>query len=127
MGSPNTAIVAVSKTLAASVVLAITLSGCMTTRVEETKNNATGILDHESIVILEASYQIHLLPPHFNNFGKRIIKSPKLYFLDTGIATFLLGLHAREPVMQGPMRGPLFETMVVAEWVKAFPSEIYNS
>lgn len=70
--------------------------------------------------ILEASYQIILLPPHFNNFGKRIIKSPKLYFLDTGIATFLLGLHAREPLMQGPMRGPIFETMVVAEWVKAF-------
>ncbi len=70
--------------------------------------------------ILEASYQIYLLPPHFNNFGKRIIKSPKLYFLDTGIVTFLLGLHAREPLMQGPMRGPIFETMVVAEWVKAF-------
>jgi predicted AAA+ superfamily ATPase len=70
--------------------------------------------------ILEASYQIYLLPPHFNNFGKRIIKSPKLYFLDTGIATFLLGLHAKEPLMQGPMRGPVFETMVVAEWVKAF-------
>ena len=70
--------------------------------------------------ILEASYQIYLLPPHFNNFGKRIIKSPKLYFLDTGIATFLLGLHAREPLMQGPMRGPVFETMVVSEWVKAF-------
>lgn len=70
--------------------------------------------------ILEASYQIYLLPPHFNNFGKRIIKSPKLYFLDTGIATFLLGLHAKEPLMQGPMRGPIFETMVVSEWVKAF-------
>ncbi len=70
--------------------------------------------------ILEASYQIYLLPPHFNNFGKRIIKSPKLYFLDTGIATFLLGLHGRDPLMQGPMRGPIFETMVVAEWVKAF-------
>ncbi len=80
--------------------------------------------------ILEASYQIYLLPPHFNNFGKRIIKSPKLYFLDTGIATFLLGLHSPEPLMQGPMRGPIFETMVVAEWVKAFynrgePPELY--
>jgi predicted AAA+ superfamily ATPase len=73
--------------------------------------------------ILEASYQIFLLPPHFNNFGKRIIKSPKLYFLDTGIATFLLGLHAKEPLMQGPMWGPVFETMVVSEWIKAF----YNS
>jgi predicted AAA+ superfamily ATPase len=70
--------------------------------------------------ILEASFQIFLLPPHFNNFGKRIIKSPKLYFLDTGIATFLLGLHSPEPLLQGPMKGPLFETMVVSEWVKAF-------
>ena len=56
MGSSNLAILAGSKTLAASLVLAITLSGCMTTRVEESKNNATGILEHESIVILEASY-----------------------------------------------------------------------
>ena len=72
------------------------------------------------LTVLEASYQIHLLPPHFNNLGKRIVKSPKLYFLDTGIATFLLGLHSREPTMQGPMIGPLFETMVVSEWVKAF-------
>ncbi len=70
--------------------------------------------------VLEASYQIYLLPPHFNNLGKRIIKSPKLYFIDTGIATYLLGLHAREPTLQGPMIGPLFETMVVSEWIKAF-------
>jgi predicted AAA+ superfamily ATPase len=70
--------------------------------------------------VLEASYQIYLLPPHFNNFGKRIIKSPKLYFVDTGIATFLLGLHLSEPTLQGPMIGPLFETIVVSEWIKAF-------
>jgi predicted AAA+ superfamily ATPase len=70
--------------------------------------------------VLEASYQIYLLPPHFNNLGKRIIKSPKIYFLDTGIATFLMGLHASEPTLQGPMIGPLFETMVVSEWIKAF-------
>jgi len=70
--------------------------------------------------VLEASYQIFLLPPHFRNFGKRLIKSPKLYFVDTGIATFLLGLHASEPTLQGPQFGPLFETMVVSEWLKAF-------
>ena len=70
--------------------------------------------------VLEASHQIYLLPPHFNNFGKRIIKSPKLYFMDTGIATFLLGLHSRDPLLQGPMLGPLFETMVISEWIKAF-------
>lgn len=70
--------------------------------------------------VLEAGYQIYLLPPHFSNFGKRIIKSPKLYFLDTGLATFLLGLHDREPLLKGPMLGPLFETLVVSEWIKAF-------
>ncbi len=70
--------------------------------------------------VLEASHQIFLLPPYFNNFGKRLIKSPKLYFMDTGIATFLLGLHEAEPLMKGPMFGPLFETMVIANWVKVF-------
>ncbi|MEA3420880.1 MAG: ATP-binding protein [Acidobacteriota bacterium] len=72
------------------------------------------------ISVLEASYQIYLLPPYFNNFGKRIIKSPKLYFIDTGVATFLLGLHTPEPTLHGPLIGQLFETMVVSEWVKAF-------
>lgn len=72
------------------------------------------------ISILEAGYQIYLLPPYFNNLGKRIIKSPKLYFIDTAIATFLLGLHAAEPTLHGPLIGQLFETMVVSEWLKAF-------
>ncbi len=72
------------------------------------------------ISILEASYQIFLLPPHFNNLGKRIIKSPKIYFLDTGVASYLMGLHSPEPLRRGPMIGPLFETMVVSEWVKTF-------
>lgn len=72
------------------------------------------------ISILEASFQIYLLPPHFKNFGKRIIKSPKLYFLDTAIATYLMGLHEGEPTLRGPMIGPLFETFIVSEWVKAF-------
>ena len=72
------------------------------------------------ISILQASYQIHLLPPHFANLGKRIIKSPKLFFLDPAIATFLMGLHHAEPTTKGPLIGPLFETIVVSEWVKAF-------
>ena len=72
------------------------------------------------ISVLEASYQIYLLSPHFNNFGKRIIKSPKLYFMDTALATFLLGLHDAEPTKRGPAFGQLFETMVVGEWIKAF-------
>jgi predicted AAA+ superfamily ATPase len=72
------------------------------------------------ISILEASYQIYLLPPHFRNFGKRVIKSPKIYFLDPAIASFLMGLHASEPLLNGPMIGHLFETVVISEWVKAF-------
>ena len=72
------------------------------------------------ISILEASYQIYLLPPHFRNFGKRLIKSPKIYFLDPAIASFLMGLHASEPLLNGPMIGHLFETVVISEWVKAF-------
>jgi len=72
------------------------------------------------ISILEASYQIYLLHPHFRNFGKRIIKSPKIYFLDPAIASFLMGLHNREPLLNGPMMGHLFETAVISEWVKAF-------
>ena len=72
------------------------------------------------ISILEASYQIYLLPPHFQNFGKRLIKSPKMYFLDPAIASFLLGIHDSEPLLNGPMMGHLFETVVISEWVKAF-------
>jgi predicted AAA+ superfamily ATPase len=72
------------------------------------------------ISILEASYQVYLLPPHFRNFGKRIIKSPKFYFLDPAIASFLMGLHHSEPLLNGPMMGHLFETVVISEWVKAF-------
>ncbi len=72
------------------------------------------------ISILEASYQIYLLPPHFQNFGKRMIKSPKLYFMDTAVATYLIGLHQSEPTVHGPMIGPLFETLVISELVKMF-------
>ena len=70
--------------------------------------------------VLEASGQVFLLPPYFRNFGKRLIKSPKVYWLDTAGATFLMGLRTPEPVLHGPFIGPLFETAVVSAWVKAF-------
>jgi hypothetical protein len=70
--------------------------------------------------VLEASMLVYLLPPHHRNFGKRIIKSPKLYFIDTSLVTFLVGLHDPEPTLHGPMAGALVETAVVGEWVKAF-------
>ncbi len=69
---------------------------------------------------LEAGGQVYLLPPYHTNFGKRLIKSPKLYWLDTGVLTYLLGLHSPEPLMHGPFLGPLLETAVVIAWVKAF-------
>ena len=80
--------------------------------------------------VLEASHLIQLVRPYYQNYGKRITKSPKLYFLDTGLLTFLLGLHQREALLQGPSFGHVFETAVVAEWIKAFahrgePSSLY--
>jgi predicted AAA+ superfamily ATPase len=70
--------------------------------------------------VLEASHQIFLLRPHFENLGKRLIKTPKLYWLDTGVVCFLLGLRDEEALLRGPMAGPLFETAVVAELAKTF-------
>ncbi|HWN44259.1 MAG TPA: ATP-binding protein [Thermoanaerobaculia bacterium] len=70
--------------------------------------------------VLEASHQVFLLRPHFENLGKRLVKTPKLYWLDTGLVCFLLGLKDEDAVLQGPMAGPLFETAVVAELAKLF-------
>jgi len=69
--------------------------------------------------VLETSQIIYLLQPYYHNFGKRLRKSPKLYLLDPGLATFLLGLHSGESVLRGPSLGALTETAVVAEWLKA--------
>jgi uncharacterized protein len=71
------------------------------------------------VSILEASYIVHLLPPYHENYGKRIIKSPKLYFLDPGLAGYLLGLNRGPSPSTGPMAGALFETAVVSEMVKS--------
>lgn len=68
--------------------------------------------------ILESSYIVYLLPPYFQNFNKRIIKSPKLYFYDTGLACFLLGLHSPQQVDNFHQRGSLFENMIIIELLK---------
>lgn len=68
--------------------------------------------------ILESSYIVYLLPPYFQNFNKRIIKSPKLYFYDTGLACFLLGLNSPQQVDNYYQRGSLFENMVIMELLK---------
>ncbi len=70
--------------------------------------------------VLETSQIVTLLYPYYRNFGKRIRKSPKLYLLDPGLATFLLGLHTPEAVLHGPSLGALTETTVVSEWIKAY-------
>ncbi|GBU24767.1 ATPase AAA [Fibrobacteria bacterium R8-3-H12] len=73
--------------------------------------------------ILEASYIIFRLPCYFNNFGKRLIKSPKIYFTDVGLAAYLLGINSAEQISRDPLMGGLFENMVVAEALK----QRYNS
>ena len=69
--------------------------------------------------ILEASYVIFRLPPYFENFGKRVIKTPKIYFTDTGLLCYLLGIERVEQVGRDPLIGNLFENLVVLEALKA--------
>jgi predicted AAA+ superfamily ATPase len=67
---------------------------------------------------LETSDIIYLLTPYHKNFGKRLVKSPKLYFIDTGLAAWLLGIRNKETLSLHPMRGALFESYVVIEHLK---------
>ena len=69
--------------------------------------------------VLEASYIVFRLPPFFANLGKRLIKAPKLYFYDTGLAASLLNVENQSQLATHPLRGALFETWVVAEIAKA--------
>jgi hypothetical protein len=70
------------------------------------------------IDLLQTSYIVHLLPPWFTNSGKRLIKSPKLYFYDVGLACWLLGLRTPEQVSRDPLWGSLFENFVIMEALK---------
>ena len=69
--------------------------------------------------ILEASFLIFKLPPYFENFGKRVVKSPKYYFTDVGLLCFLLGIREPEQVGRDPLVGSIFENLVVLEFVKS--------
>lgn len=69
--------------------------------------------------VLEASYQVYILRPFFVNVGKRLIKTPKVYFTDLGTLCYLLGFHDPEQAMESPLAGSLFETAVVDEVLKA--------
>ncbi len=68
--------------------------------------------------ILEASYIVFTLPQHHANFGKRLVKSPKMYFFDTGLVAWLTGLRTPKELSLSSMRGALFETWAIAEAVK---------
>ena len=72
------------------------------------------------ISVLEASYLVFLLQPHHANFNKRLVKSPKLYFFDTGLLCWLLGIHDPQQLDVHPLRGAIFETFVIGELRKAW-------
>ena len=87
--------------------------------------NSLGIeagADHKTIAswisVLESSFVIYLLRPHHQNFNKRVVKTPKLYFTDTGLACSLLGIRDESQLALHPLRGGLFENMVVTEVLK---------
>ena len=72
----------------------------------------------EWVSVLEASYIIYLLQPYHQNLGKRLVKTPKLYFLDTALAAWLVNVKSPEELALGNLRGPLFESLVVGEILK---------
>jgi hypothetical protein len=71
------------------------------------------------ISVLEASYLLFLLRPYHVNFGKRLVKSPKLYFYDTGLLCWLLGIQSADQLVTHPLRGAIFETYAVSEMKKS--------
>jgi uncharacterized protein len=68
--------------------------------------------------VLEAGYVVFMLQPHHQNFGKRLVKTPKLYFHDTGLAAYLMGIGDAEHLAIHPARGALFENLVITEAMK---------
>lgn len=75
------------------------------------------------ISVLKASYVVFELPPFFENVHKRVIKSPKLYFADLGLAAFLLGIHTAEQASRDPLRGNLYENLVIMDVLKTLCNE----
>ena len=72
------------------------------------------------ISVLKASFVVFELSPYFENIGKRVIKSPKLYFTDTGLASFLLGIESASQAERDPLRGGLYENLVILEIIKLY-------
>ncbi|PKQ27589.1 MAG: AAA family ATPase [Candidatus Anoxymicrobium japonicum] len=80
---------------------------------------ASGTTIRNWLSVLKASYVVFELPPFFENVQKRVIKSPKIYFTDVGLAAFLLGIHTEEQASRDPLRGSLYENFVIADIMKA--------
>ncbi|MBR6470485.1 MAG: ATP-binding protein [Victivallales bacterium] len=76
--------------------------------------------------ILEASFLILRLPPYFSNISKRVVKSPKIYFTEPGLAAYLLGIETPAQMATHPLRGNLFENLVVVEALKHFANQARN-
>ncbi len=73
----------------------------------------------EWMSVLEITSQILIVPPFYENFGKRLVKSPKVYFADSGLLCYLLGIHSEKILMDSPFWGSVFEGFVASEIVKA--------
>ena len=71
------------------------------------------------VSVLKASYIIFELPPFFENISKRVVKSPKIFFTDTGFAAFLIGIRTAEQAARDPLRGGLYENFIILEILKA--------
>jgi hypothetical protein len=80
---------------------------------------ASGTTIRNWLSVLKASYVVFELPPFFENISKRVIKSPKIFFTDVGLAAFLLGIHTTEQSSRDPLRGHLYENFVIADVVKS--------
>ena len=79
---------------------------------------ASGTTIRNWLSVLQASYVVFELPPFFENVQKRVIKSPKIYFTDVGLAAFLLGIHTEEQASRDPLRGNLYENFIIADILK---------
>ena len=72
------------------------------------------------VSILETTGVIHILKPYSNNITKRLIKTPKVYFMDTGLCAYLCGYESSKSLQNGPMNGAIFETYIVTEIIKGY-------
>jgi predicted AAA+ superfamily ATPase len=71
------------------------------------------------VSVLKASFIVFELPPFFENIRKRVVKSPKIYFNDAGLAAYLLGIETAEQLYRDPLRGGLYENLVILEILKS--------